>query len=137
MAKIKNLPRLIAEDFEEENQDLIGKVAFVMNPAFEQLVQAFNKNITVEDNLNMQVKDVEITVNSKGEPTTTTSFKSSLKGTTKGLVVIKVDSLEKTTVYPTSTPFITFTESDGQVTINHVTGLVPNSKYQIRVFSIG
>lgn len=137
MAKIKTLPRLIAEDFDQQNQELISKIAFVTNPAFEQIVQAFNKNLTVEDNLNMQVKDLEITVDSGGVPITTTSFKSSLRGNAKGLIVIRVDSLEKTQVYPTSSPFITFSESAGQITINHVTGLVPNSKYQIRVFSIG
>lgn len=137
MAKIKNLPRLIAEDFEEENQELISKIAFVTNPAFEQIVQAFNKNITIEDNLNMYIKDVELSVGSNGVPKPAVSFKSGLKGSCRGLFVIKADCLEKTVTYPTSAPFITFSEKDGQINIDHISGIPAGAKYRIRVFSIG
>lgn len=137
MAKIKNLPRLIAEDFDEENQDLINKLAFVTNPAFEQIVQAFNKNITIDDNLNMQVKDLDLIVDSRGVPTSTVSFKTTLKTSCKGLMVIRAECLEKTISYPTSAPFITFSESEGQISINHISGIPANAKYRIRVFSIG
>lgn len=133
MAKLGFLKRLIKEDFKSTEQEMIGKVAFILNPAMEAITNALTSGLTIEDNFNGNVKEIVVTVDAAGLPTSSTSFKSGLKLPVKNLIVTRAINLSNSTAYPTSHPFINFTDNGGQITINQVSGLQANNKYQLRV----
>lgn len=137
MAKISEFKRLIKEDFNKDDQDLIDKLAFTVNPALETIAQALNKNLTFEDNINSQIKDIEVTVNGDGRPLVNTSYKSVLRGQTRSIIVMRAENLTSSSTYPDGAPFISFIDNAGQVTIQHVTGLQANNKYRLRILAIG
>jgi len=58
MAKVNNIKRLVAEDFDQDYQDLVRQIAYTTNPFFEQITQAFNKSIDFE-NLNQDLVTIE------------------------------------------------------------------------------
>lgn len=133
MAKFNFLKRLITEDFKKDDQELIGKIASILNPAFEAITTALNNNLTLADNFNAQVKEITFIMGSNGIPTTELSFKVSLKGNCRAMVITRVDNLTNSNTYPTEAPFPTFSQAGDTVTINHITGLTAGSKYNIRI----
>lgn len=137
MAKLNVTKRIVAEDFEEEDQGLITKLAFTLNSFFEQVAFAFNKNITIEDNLNMEIKEVVITVNASGFPTTQAQFQSSLRTKVRGLLVLRAFNQTNPGTYPTSAPFISFEQNNNLLTIQHVTGLQAAESYKLQILSFG
>jgi hypothetical protein len=137
MAKLNFLKRLVKEDFQKDDQALIEKIATILNPALEAITSAFNKDLTFQDNINCQIKDFEVVLKASGEPKATTTFKSELSGSCKGLICIKATNTESTTQFPTSQPFITFAENNGQIEIAHVSGLQTGVKYKLRVLAVG
>jgi len=132
---LSNFKRIIVEDLPKESQELGSKLAYVLNPTLEQLEQAFSKNIGI-DNLNQQIKVIEVTVSSVGRPTNTTQFKSELKSQAKGLVCIRAENLTNGNLYPTATPFISFSENEGLITLNNITGLQASNKYNLTILAI-
>jgi hypothetical protein len=135
MAKLGFLKRLIVEDFNKDDQRVAGKIAYVFNPSMEQLVQALTNGITFEDNIASQVKEITITVDAAGKPISNTSFKSTLKGQCKNIIVTRANNLTNSAVYVTSCPFISWTEDQGQIMIDHVAGLVAGNKFQLRLIA--
>jgi hypothetical protein len=133
MAKFNFLKRLITEDFNEDDQELIGKVASILNPAFEAITNALNNNLTLADNFNAQVKEITFIMGTSGVPSTELSFKSTLKGSCRAMIVSRVDNLTNSATYPAGGVFPSFSQSGDIITIKHITGLVSGSKYTIRV----
>jgi hypothetical protein len=130
--KIESPSRILTSDFADEDKEVAGKIGGILNNFNEEVYSLTNKNITIADNLDQLIKVISVRVNSSGEPTTTLSFKNTLKGKIQGTQVIRVFN-----GLPTSQPFITFTETNGVVTINHITGLNPNTDYQLVILVIG
>lgn len=129
MAKIDNLKRIIKEDFPEEYQELIDKLAFSLNPFLEQLSNAFNKNI---NNDNLSRETVSITVeNSSGNLKSPVQFKFNLKSRILGLNIIKAENLTNSNTYPTNAPFISWTINENIITVKKVTGIQDNNKYRL------
>lgn len=137
MAKIGNFKRLSSEAVESQYRDLIQVIAGSTNDFADQVTIALNSNLTVDDNLNMQYKELDFSVASTGTPIVTTQFKSTLKSRVKGLQVIKVENLTNANVFLTGAPFITFSETNQVVSVLHITGLVINNKYRVTVLSLG
>lgn len=129
MAKLNNLKRIIKEDFPEEYQELIDKLAYSLNPFLEQISDAFNKNITNE-NLSREVVTVTVE-NSGGNLKVPAQFKTSLKRRIIGLHVIKAENLTNPAVYPTNTPFISWTFNNNILNVLNVTGIQDNNKYRL------
>lgn len=137
--KVNNYKRIVKEDFEEENRGLIERLGYSINSVMEQLVNLLNKNITVEDNLQQEIKTIEITtsVNSPTTPKESTKFKNNLTNTIKGVLVISVENLTNTNSIPTSAVQVFFSENSKIVTVSGVTGLTANNKYRIKLLTIG
>lgn len=133
--KVTNLKRLAKEDFSQENQALVEKLAFAINPFLDQLNQALDKNIDF-DNLNQSITTFKVRVNASGIPITPVQLKSSLKTNVQGIQVIRVDNITDSTNL-SGAPFITFTRNSGLIYIQHITGLVANKDYNIAVILIG
>ena len=137
MSKLSGFKKIIIEDVEENLRPLAEKFGNAINPFADEVIKAFDKGITIEDNLNQFVKELTIKVDSSGVPIGEASFKSTLSNVCRGLVVIKCDNITAPTSYPTGTPFISFTENNRLITINNITDLTAASKYNLRILGIG
>lgn len=128
MAKINNIKRIIKEDFPEDQQELIDKLSYSLNPFMEQVSNAFNKGIN-NDNLSREF--IQVTVeNTAGELKIPTQFKTNLKGRIQGFHILNVENLTNTTTYPTAAPWISWTISGNIITIKKVTGIQDDNKYR-------
>jgi len=129
--------RLYKNDFKPEDQDLVEKISYPLNTGIESIYEAFNKKISLSDNLLCTIRDVEVTVDSTGKPVNTTSFKLDFTGSVSSIFVGNAQNLTNTSTYPTSAPFISWTQTQTGVTINNVTGLQPNNNYRLRIIAFG
>lgn len=131
--KLPSLRKILTSDFEDEIKAVIEKLANSINYNFERLWTIVNGKITF-DNTAWSVKDITVTVNSSGVPTETIGFTSTSNPARPiGSVVIDVQNLTNPTSYPTSGVFVSYSESNGQVTINHITGLTSGNKYKLKI----
>lgn len=129
MAKISNLKRIIKEDFPEEYQELIDKLAYSLNPFLEQISNAFNKNINIE---NLSREFITVTVeNVGGNLKIPVQFKTSLSGRIQGFNIIKAENITNPAIYPTQAPWITWTINSNILTIQKVTGIPDNNKFRL------
>lgn len=131
--KLTGYKRIIKEGVPKEYHVLIDAIAPSINDFADQVINAFNKNITVEDNLNMEIKTLEVVVDGGGIPTMSTAFKSNLADRVRGIVVIRAENLTNSMVYPTAAPFITYSENNSVITINHIAGLPASDKFKLRL----
>lgn len=134
MPNLGFLKRLIREDFNKDDRDLVDKIASILNPALEQIVIILNKGLAMSD-LNTQEKDIELTVDASGFPLNNTSFKYELKSKCRMVMVGRAQAINVNGVYPTGGHSVSFTENGGQITINHITGLPANQKFLLRVIA--
>ena len=136
MARVTNLKRLVKEDFAPEEQDLIEKLSFSINPLTEQLTAAFNKGIDFE-NLNQQYSIIDVEFNNFGVPKITVELKYQLRTKLKGIYVIGAQNLTDTT-FPTGAPFITYALKNNSILeILHVTGIPADKMYRLSMVLIG
>lgn len=135
MAKIVPFRRIIKEDYPQKYQDLVDKLAYSLNYFIDSVSNSYNKNITI-DNLSFQYNEIDVEVDSTGKPKTKTSFKVSNLLPVKGFVCIFSENKTNLTNYPTSTPFINYTNNGGDILVNSVTGLQPNNRYLLRFLTL-
>jgi hypothetical protein len=133
MARLPGYRRIILEDYPEKDRDLIGKLAVSLNQPLEEIIAVFNKNISLNDNLNQVQKVITVTVDGSGIPTRNTNIVTDLATQCTGTQVIKAVNITTSTNSPTTHPFITFTNNTGFININKITGLQANETYQLTV----
>lgn len=133
--KLGNFKRIFKTDYATEVQATIEKLALTINNGFESLYNAMAKGISLSDNIACTVKKVTVKVDSSGSPLSTLSFSLDVKGQIKGISVIRADNLTNSSTYPTSTPFITFTQNDTIVTITNIVGLPANNNFEITLIA--
>jgi hypothetical protein len=129
MAKF-SLRRLLIQDFSSEDQGLIGKLAPIVNNAFEQVANAFSKSLSVRDNMAGDELDLEVTA-----PINTSNpiyFKNATKSQVRFIVCGQATTLRGTA--PTGTPFFTFENSGTEVKVTGITNLTDGSKYILRIY---
>ena len=127
MGKLDNVRRIIKEDFKSEDQELIGKLAYVINSFMEQVVRQFNGNIDFT-NLSEDVVQYTVTVDGSGVPIGNNLVKSTVNNP-KGVVVVKAENKTSSTTYPTSAPWVSWTPNGNILKIQKITGLQANNKY--------
>jgi hypothetical protein len=132
-----SIVRIRAEDFPEENQEMISKLAYPINRMFEQIIALFNKQIDFQ-NLNRQIISIDVKTDASNNVIGVPQAKFSLRDNQiQGVNIIKAINNNDPTVSPTSHPFITFTYKDGIISISKITGLQINSYYTLIVEVIG
>lgn len=136
MAKLNQVRRIITEEFAQADQDMISKLAYIMNNFMEQVVDVVNGNLDMQ-NLNQQIKTIDITVNSAGVPTTSDKISYDLKTRVQGIVCIKAENLTNVNSYPTSSPFISYSENGNLLTVKSISGLQALNKYRLTLLIIG
>lgn len=129
MAKF-SLRRLLIQDFPSAYQDLMTKMAPLLNNALEQVNSAFNNNLTVRENMSAMELDLEVTA-----PVTANNpvfFRNATRSNIRFIVC--GNAITNTGTPPTSAPFFTFENSSGEVKVTGITGLTPGSKYTLRIY---
>lgn len=138
MSRLPSYKRIIKEDFSAEEQNLISKLGFLVNSAFDGIYSAFDKSITIADNLNQDLVDIDLTVDASGIPRQPIEIKTKLRNNCKGMLVVRLDNLSNPTSLPASAPFIYFEQgSQTNVVIKNVKGLTANVRYRLKVLIIG
>ena len=120
--------KLILEDFPKQ-RDWIGPLFTVLNKFTGDLVLAFSNNLTVEENLYMEIREIRW-VNSSGN--FPLKFRSKFRTSPKGLHVVYLFNNTLGT-YSTQTPWVVWTYNDGEISISDISGLTANSDYTIRL----
>ena len=134
--KLSSYKRILTSDFKPEERQLVDKLAGGINDMFDQLVQALNKRLTLTDNFQATVRDVDIVVGVDGVPTSATSFGLDVSGIpVTGIQVIRAENLTNSAIYPLGQPFVSFIQLNNTVRILHVSGLQPNNRYRLRVIA--
>ena len=131
--KLPSFRQLYSADYPSKYKDLIDILSISLNNGITVLYQALNNGLTLRDNLNATVKDVTVTVDTNGIPTTSTAF--TLRGTSQldGVMVLSAVNQTNSTTYPTSGVFINGNQNANVFTITHITGLQANQQYVVRV----
>lgn len=136
MARVPDITYIRTEDFDGDQKKMIDRIAFPVNTFMEQTSSALDRSLDFQ-NLNRELITLDITVDANGNPTTQTRYSSNLKSRVAGHNCISAINTTNPLVYPTSQPFISFIQNTNLVTINNVSGLQANQKYQIVLESIG
>jgi hypothetical protein len=131
--RLPSFRRIYKTDYEQQYQKLIDTLSVSLNNAFDSIFGALNNGISLTDNIACTVKDVIIQVDSSGKPLTSTSFNINTIGTIKGVQVIQATNLDNPGIYPTSQPFITYTQNNQTILILNASGLQVNVRYSVRV----
>ena len=135
--KIQSFKRIFKSDYDQEDQSLVEKLSYSINTGIEVINNALNRNISLADNILCSIRDVDVQVDANGYPISLTTYSLDFKGSIQGVIVIRADNLTNSAIYPTSSPFINFTQNTNGVKIDHVTGLIPNNIYRLRIVTFG
>lgn len=127
--------RIKSNDFPEEDRQLVETLGRTLNPLIDRLVLAFNKNITVDDNLPFEFKNLDVEVDGTGTPISGSAVKTSLTNF-KGYICLNVLDINNTGIYPTTAPFV-LTELTGNIiNIRKITGLPSGAVYRLVLLGI-
>ena len=133
---LQTFKRLVKTDYQQQWQSLVDQMSFIVNQ-MESLYQAFTNNISLTNNLNCTVATLTVTVDSSGNPTTSTAFQINFSPPVLGCIVLNATFTGNTTIYPTSGVFISYTATTNNnnniVTINNITGLPAGQQFSLTI----
>lgn len=136
MGKMQIPQKLRSEDFKSDQQDLINKIAGIVNQPFEEIYNILSNNVDFI-NLNRQIVQVNVTIDKNGKIASAPQIKVTLKSRVIGTNVINQINLNDPGVYPTFGVNINFSTSGQILTILNVAGLQASSQYQLTLELIG
>ena len=134
--KLGNYKRIISNDYPQEHQQLIEQLGRQLNDGIEQLFSAVGGKLTFADNILSSSREVEVTVNATGNPLNRTSISLDRADVVNGCIVISVVNKTNATIYPTTSPFISFTQNGTQLFIDNITGLKENNRYLVKLICL-
>lgn len=134
--KLGNFKRINTTDYSEANKDLVEQLGRQLNDGIEQLYFAVGGKLTFDDNFAATVKDVEVTVGTNGNPINKTSLVLNNTNIVTGTLVISAVNKTNAVSFPTSSPFISFTQNGTSLFIDNITGLQANNRYLIRLIAL-
>ena len=130
--KLNNVTELSSEDFEEDHRNTVSKIAEIINPFMQQLVEIMDKRVDFENKVENYL-EIEMTVDEFGVPVLNNKI-STGKTYVRGLPIINAYSTVNASITPTEQPFISFTQlADGFVQVNKITGLPGNQKFRLNI----
>ncbi len=137
MSRIPDIKRIRVEDFKKEDQDMISKIAYSFNTFADQVINVFNKNVDF-DNLNRQLIEVQVELDGTGAVVNPPKAKFNLRnGKISGISVVSAVNTQDPSIYPTNSPFVSYTFTNGLLSVVNVTGLQVSSKYKLTLELIG
>lgn len=149
--------RINRNDYPDEFKPLVDLLSVSLNIGIELLYTVLDKRVSLKDNILCDVKDIQVTADENGIPSFPVNVTISNQNITNvlGLNVILATNLTNSVSYPTGGIFITYTQTQSQsqtptqaqiqqqnvspftIQINHVTGLIPDNNYSLRVVIYG
>lgn len=133
--QLSNVRRIVVEDFKQEDREVAGKIAEIVNSFMEEVVTLTQGNIGT-DNLDRSIVNIDITLGPDGKPQGVTQVQTGLF-TYNGGRIINVQSLTGGDSV-ISAPYIDFVyQGNGLVRINKVIGIVLNKKVRVTIEFIG
>lgn len=135
--RLQSYRNIKREDFDPQYQGLIDRLSFTINSSFESLFNTLNGQSSLTDNILCEVDTFTVTVDSSGKPLTSTQFTTKLVNGTKGSTVIAATSTGSTPVYPTGTPFVSFSKAANTLTVTNIAGLPAGTQFNITVIIWG
>ena len=139
--KLPWFKRLYEKDFDEEYQQLVSDLAVTINTSFENIYLALSNRLSFSDNFASTIVELIIEVDERGKIKTGNSFKIEQLGDkvspkVMGLQVVNAVNLSNNGLYPDSTPFLTYKQSENTITIEHATGLPKDTKFRLTILTI-
>lgn len=132
MAKIRKINKILTEDFPSTYRDLVSKLAFVLNPFLDNLVDALDGRLNFSDNLDSEVKTITVTPSSDLPLKVRTDL-----ARCDSVIITRATNLTNTSATLPGAPFVEFNnqESNGirQIEITNITGLTSASRYRIKL----
>jgi hypothetical protein len=89
--------------------------------------------VDLTNNLFCTVRVVDVVVDSNGIPVSRTTVSLNNTQPVIGCIVLQATNQTNTAIYPSGAPFVSFTQLDQALLINHITGLQPNNRYTLRI----
>jgi hypothetical protein len=127
--------RIKTNDFPEEQKEFVEALGGILNPFVDKLLIAFNKNLTVDDNLPFEFKTLDIKVDPSGVPLVNQNITTKLTNF-KGFVCLNVLDLDNTGNLPSTCPFLITKTSANNIKIVKITGLSSNITYRLVLLGI-
>lgn len=131
--RLPSFKRLFSTDFKKDYKDLIDQLSLSLNNGIDILYTALNNNLTFRDNFSATVKDITVTVDANGKPTSGGSFQLNSNAKIDGILILSAINQTNSAVYPNSGVFISGAQSGNTYNINNVTGLQAGQSYTLRV----
>lgn len=147
--KLPSFKRLLKLDYEATYQKLIETLSNSLNYGIEVLYSAMNRQLSLTDNLLCDLKQVQVSTDTSGTPTSSVSFQLSNKAitTVQGIQVINVQNTTNTAAFPTGGVQVSFslTQNSGSssasspyiVNITNVKGLIAGNNYTLTLIIWG
>jgi hypothetical protein len=138
MAKLPNIKKISREDVKDA-PSWIDRIINPLNTFMEQVYYALNKNITFSENIACNIKDLEfksLSTYTTAIPTSSGFSKISFThGLSKvsGVLVLQLSEKGNNYTILTSASTIDWSESNGTIHINYITGLSDSKTYSLRV----
>lgn len=143
MAKLPPIKRILRENIKEAPA-WIDRIIVPLNLFLESTYFALNKNITFRENINSEIREIEFTT--KSDYTTASpkedgfdylSFAHSLKSKPEGLTILQITEKSSSSYQIITSPVsLDWTEINGQIRINYITGLKDSTTYNLKVLAI-
>lgn len=131
---LPSLRRILASDFDTNDQPLVNKLAFPINSAFDSINLALNNNLTFQDNMLCTTATFTVSVNASGSvvPKPIITLSTAQQGMTiTGLLVLNATNVNN--ILPTGGIFINFSNASNSITINNIKGLPPNIPFTLKI----
>lgn len=137
MAKVPRRFQIDDSDVAAENQDVLMKIATLMNPFVEDTVSAFDGRLDIY-NLNMQMSTVSVRVDSNGVPIQGETIRSQLIDGKRvnGIICVRAVNDNNPSRFASGTPFVSFIQSGDIITLQNVTNLPPNETFLLTLLII-
>lgn len=136
MAKLNSYSRIISTDYDTEQQPIVEKLGSQVNDGFSPLYSALSNRLTFAENFLCTEKEVEVTLGTNGVPLNRTSMALNNNLPVKSVQILAASNKTNAAGFPTGAPFASFTQNGNVLFIDHITGLIPNNRYIIRVLAL-
>lgn len=127
--QISNTRRIVVEDFDKKDRELVQKIATIYNQFAEEVTELTQGNIGI-DNLNRSIVKVDLMVDAAGKANVAQI--NTLTNGYSGHRIIDVQNLSDSTVPVVSAPWLVCSYNGaGAVKVNKFIGLVAGKKLRV------
>lgn len=131
--KLPSFRRILKTDYSEEYRGLIETLSYSINGGIEVIYQAFNKAISLRDNVACTVKEIDVVVTATGAVKSKTTFSLDTSNRILGITVLNALNTKNPSILPTSGVFVSFTQENKNIIINNIKGLPADQPFTLTV----